>query len=54
MLDSQTVKTPFAEMCGYDGGERTVSRKRHIALNTGGRLLMVKSTTANASDSAGV
>jgi putative transposase len=37
VLDSQTVKAPFAEARGYDGGKRIVGRKRHVAWTwTGG------------------
>jgi transposase len=53
VLDSQTVKAPFAEMRGYDGGKRIVGRKRHVAVDTDGRLLMVNLTTADVSDSVG-
>ena len=53
VLDSQTVKAPFAEARGYDGGKKTVGRKRHVAVDTDGRLLMVNLTTADVSDSAG-
>jgi transposase len=52
-LDSKTVKAPFAEARGYDGGKKIVGRKRHVAVDTDGRLLMVKLTTADVSDSAG-
>lgn len=38
---------------GYDGAKKTVGRKRHIAVDTDGRLLMVNLTTADISDSAG-
>jgi transposase len=53
VLDSQTVKAPFAEIRGFDGGKKIVGRKRHIAVDTDGRLLMVNLTTADISDSAG-
>ena len=53
MLDSQTVKAPFTEVRGYDGGKRIVGRKRHVAVNTDGRLLMVNLSTVDVSDSAG-
>lgn len=54
VLDSQTVKAPAAgAKRGYDGAKRTVGRKRHIAVDTDGRLLMVNLTPANISDSAG-
>ncbi len=38
---------------GYDGGKKIVGRKRHVAVDTDGRLLMVNLTTADVSDSAG-
>ena len=38
---------------GYDAGKKIVGRKRHIAVDTDGRLLMVNLTTADISDSAG-
>ena len=53
VLDSQTVKAPFAEERGFDGGKRIVGRKRHVAVDTDGRLLMVNLTPADVSDSAG-
>jgi transposase len=53
-LDSQTVKAsaPNAER-GYDAGKKIVGRKRHIAVDTDGRLLMVNLTPADISDSTG-
>jgi putative transposase len=54
VLDSQTVKAPAPGVQrGFDGGKRIVGRKRHIAVDTDGRLLMVKLTSADLSDSAG-
>lgn len=53
VIDSQSVKAPAAEMRGFDAGEKIVGRKRHIAVDTDGRLLMVNLTTADISDSAG-
>jgi transposase len=47
LLDSQTVKVPFAEERGFDGGKKIVSRKRHVAVDTDGRLLMVNLTPAD-------
>ena len=52
MLDSQTVKAPQAKARGYDANKKIVGRKRHIAVDTDGRLLMVNLTTADISDSA--
>jgi putative transposase len=53
VIDSQTVKAPASRTRGYDGGKRMVGRKRHVAVDTDGRLLMVNLTTADISDSAG-
>lgn len=53
VLDSQTVKAPAAQERGFDGGKRIVGRKRHIAVDTDGRLLLVNLTPADISDSAG-
>jgi putative transposase len=53
VLDSQTVKAPHAKTRGYDANKKIVGRKRHIAVDTDGRLLMVNLTTADISDSAG-
>jgi putative transposase len=40
-------------MRAYDAGKKIKGRKRHIAVDTDGRLLMVNLTTADISDSAG-
>ena len=53
VIDSQSVKAPHAEARGYDAGKKIVGRKRHIAVDTDGRLLMVNLTPADISDSAG-
>ena len=53
VLDSQTVKAPFAEQRGYAGANKIVGRKRHVAVDMDGRRLMVHLTTADVSDSAG-
>jgi transposase len=53
ILDSQSVKAPAARQRGYDAGKKIVGRKRHVAVDSDGRLLMVNLTTADISDSAG-
>jgi len=54
ILDSQTVKAPASGGTrGFDGAKKIVGRKRHIAVDTDGRLLMVNLTTANIADSTG-
>src|ERR1700712_4873345 len=47
VIDSQTVKAPAAHGSrGYDGAKKTVGRKRHIAVDANGRLLMVSIITS--------
>ena len=54
VLDSQTVKAPSAPGGGgYDAAKRVKGRKRHVAVDTDGRLLMVNLTTADVQDAAG-
>jgi len=53
ILDSQSVKAPAARQRGYDAGKKILGRKRHVAVDSDGRLLMVNLTTADISDSAG-
>ena len=54
VVDSQTVKAPApGAKRGYDAAKKTVGRKRHVAVDTDGRLLMVNLTPADLSDSAG-
>jgi len=54
VIDSQTVKAPGpGAKRGYDAAKKTVGRKRHIVVDTDGRLLMVNLTPADISDSAG-
>ena len=53
ILDSQSVKAPNAAERGYDAAKKITGRKRHIAVDTDGRLLMVRLTPADLSDSAG-
>ena len=52
MIDSQSVKAPSAEKRGFDAGKKVVGRKRHIAVDIDGRLLIVNLTTGDISDSA--
>ena len=53
VIDSQSVKAPAATARGYDAAKKIVGRKRHVVVDTEGRLLMVNLTTADISDSAG-
>lgn len=54
ILDSQTVKAPAPGVIRrFDGAKKMVGHKRHIAVDTDGRLLMVNPTPAGISDSAG-
>ena len=53
IVDSQSVKAPSAKARGYDAAKKVVGRKRHVVVDTDGRLLAVNLTTADISDSAG-
>ncbi|BEU72585.1 hypothetical protein MAFF211271_21400 [Ralstonia syzygii subsp. indonesiensis] len=53
VIDSQAVKAPSADKRGYDAAKKIVGRKRHIAVDTDGRLLMVNLTPADIADSRG-
>lgn len=53
VVDSQSVRASHAPARGYDAGKKILGRKRHIAVDTDGRLLMVNLTTADIPDSAG-
>jgi putative transposase len=54
VVDSQTVKAPRAAGGGgYDAAKKVRGRKRHVAVDTDGRLLMVNLTMADVQDAAG-
>lgn len=53
VIDSQTVKALGAARRGYDAAKRVTGRKRHIAVDADGRLLMVRLTPADLADSTG-
>ena len=54
VLDSRTVKAPHAPGGGgYDAAEKVKGRKRHVCVDTDGRLLMVDLTAADVRDAAG-
>lgn len=54
IVDAQSVKcsAPQGER-GYDAGKKVLGRKRHIAVDSGGRLLAVKVTSADVQDQNG-
>ena len=54
IIDAQSVKcdAPQGER-GYDAAKKVVGRKRHIAVDTDGRLLAVKITRADVQDQDG-
>jgi hypothetical protein len=51
VIDSQSVNAPASEKRSHDAAKRIFGRKRHIAVHTDGRLLMVDLTTADISAS---
>jgi transposase len=53
LIDSPSVKAPQAKTRGCDVGHNIAGRKRHIAVDTDGRLLMVNLTPADIADSTG-
>ena len=53
VIDSQSVKAPAAHKPGYDAYKKVKGRKRHIAVDTDGRLLAVNLTPADVADSTG-
>lgn len=53
VMDSQSVKAPSAHERGYDANKKISGRKRHIAVDTDGRLLAMNLTMADMADSAG-
>lgn len=54
VIDSQSVKAPAAPGGGgYDAAKHVKGRKRHIAVDTDGRLLMVNLTPADVQDADG-
>src|SRR3977135_2987116 len=52
VIDSQSVKAPGARNRGAAAAKKLVGLKRHIAVDTDGRLLMVNLNSADISDSA--
>ena len=54
IIDAQSVKcdAPHGER-GYDAGKKVLGRKRHVAVDSGGRLLAVKITSADVQDQDG-
>jgi putative transposase len=54
VVDSQSVKSPApGAVRGFDAGKKVTGRKRHVVVDTDGRLLMLNITPADISDSAG-
>ena len=53
VTDSQSVKAPAAADSGYDANKKIKGRKRHIAVDTDGRLLAINLTPANVAEATG-
>lgn len=52
VIDSQSVRALQAKTRGYDASKKIVGRKRHMAVDTDGRLLLVNLTPAAGSSNA--
>ena len=52
-LGTLLIPSLAAKERGYDAGKKIVGRKRHIAVDTNGRSLMVNLTPADIADSTG-
>lgn len=51
ILDSQTVKAIAPKVDrGFDGAKKMVGRKRHVAIDTDGRLLMINLIPADVAE----
>lgn len=53
IVDSQSVKARDARKRGYDAHKKISGRKRHITVDTDGRLLAVNLTRADIANSTG-
>ena len=53
IIDSQSVKAPGTRERGYDAHKNISGRKRHITVDTDGRLLAMNLTSADIADSTG-
>ena len=53
IIHCQSIKAPHARGRGYAAGKNITGRKRHISVDSDGRLLLVGLTPADISDSAG-
>jgi transposase len=53
IFDSQSVKAPGARERGYNAHKKISGRKRHISVDTDGRLLAVNLTPADIAHSTG-
>ena len=54
IIDAQSVKCDAPQgKRGYDGGKKVLGRKRHLVVDSGGRLLAVSVTPANVQDQDG-
>jgi putative transposase len=50
VVDSQSIKAAAAEKLSFDASRKVVGRRRHIAADTDGRLLIANLITADISD----
>lgn len=52
VINSQSVRAHRADKRGYGAGKKILGRKRYIAVDMGGRTIMINLTTADIVETA--